>query len=563
MQQRKVVVINPTNIDLSNDTVIKVAKRKVCAYARVSTDQDDQLNSYKTQINEYAERIKANEQWEFVGMYADEGISGTGLKKRVSFMNMIDDARAGKIDLILTKSLSRFSRNTVDSITIIRELRELNVEVFFEKENLYSSDPKVDFMLTIFSSIAQEEARNISENVKWGIRKRFKEGKVKINTKRFLGYDKDTEGNLVINETEAQTIKMIFNMYVAGKSYRDICNHLIENNLANGRGEVSWNPSSIKSILENEKYMGDLILQKRVVMDYLTHKSLKNDGLAPKYHVMNNHPGIVSKELFQLAKVMQENKANNKSSTFKEKYPLSGIVYCAACGRPMNRHYYNYNQHNQRIVLSCKNNYHNQMPCSARPIDNETLELACGDAIKSLNLLDNNIIKSTLEILSSSLDKDTTHDSINALQNQINETENEIIDLIQEKIKDTDTSKAKYYNEIYLSKKDLIETYKSQIKDLERNLIENHKNKERMKSIESFLENDETITSSTLSTVFNKVIVENKNQVYLLISDTSIGDISTQKIKDLTPIYTSSYQGSTLKRFINYSVIKIEGDVLE
>lgn len=303
MQEKKVIVINPTIINHDAKNNEEIPKKRVCAYARVSTDQEDQINSYNAQIKEYTERIKANPNWKFVGMYADEGISGTSMKKRLSFLEMIDDAKAGNIDLILTKSLSRFSRNTVDSLTIIRELREINVEVFFEKENLSSLDTKIDFMLTIFSSIAQEEARNISENVKWGIRKRFQEGKVKINTKRFLGYDKDDSGNLIINESEANTIRMIFNLYVAGKSYKEICEILISEKLTNGRGLVKWNPSAIKNILENEKYMGDVILQKTVVLDYLSHKSVTNNNNVPKYHIIDNHPAIVSKELFKLARI--------------------------------------------------------------------------------------------------------------------------------------------------------------------------------------------------------------------------------------------------------------------
>ena len=167
MQEKKVIVINPTITSFDSGDSKEIPKKRVSAYARVSTDQEDQINSYNAQIKEYTERIKANPNWEFVEMYADEGISGTGIKNRVAFMKMIKDAKAGKIDLILTKSLSRFSRNTVDSLTVIRELREIGVEVFFEKENLSSLDSKIDFMLTIFSSIAQEESRNTSENVKW------------------------------------------------------------------------------------------------------------------------------------------------------------------------------------------------------------------------------------------------------------------------------------------------------------------------------------------------------------------------------------------------------------
>ena len=215
MLEKQVFVIEPEKVFYEDKKGLPVirAKKRVCAYARVSTDSTDQLHSYQAQISEFTKKIKANDKWEFIKMYADEGLSGTSMKKRTAFLNMIADAKAGKIDLIITKSLSRFARNTVDCLTVIRELRVIDVDVFFEKENIYSSDTKIDFMLTIFSSIAQEEARNISENVKWGFRKRFKEGKVHINTNRFLGYDKDDDGNIIINKKQAKTIKIIFNMF--------------------------------------------------------------------------------------------------------------------------------------------------------------------------------------------------------------------------------------------------------------------------------------------------------------------------------------------------------------
>jgi len=378
MLEKKVYVIEPDNpiIATMDNKFITKKKLRVCAYARVSSDSDDQLNSYNAQIQEFERRIKANDEWEFHGLYADEGISGTGMKKRPEFLKMIQDAKDGKIDLILTKSLSRFARNTVDTLTLVQEFRRIGVEIYFEKENIYSSDSKVDFMLTIFSSIAQEESRNISDNVKWGIKKRYKEGKVRINTNRFLGYDKDDTGKIIINETQAKTIRLIFKLFISGKSLGDISRLLINLKVENGHGLVKWHPSTVKVILQNEKYCGDALLQKYVTQDYLTHKRIKNDGLEPKYYIKDNHEGIVSRKDFELVQDILAKKylTTKNGSKFTSKYPLSGIVFCGECGNKMNRHHYNYGKYNQRVVLSCKNRGKGKPKhdCTSKPLDNKT-----------------------------------------------------------------------------------------------------------------------------------------------------------------------------------------------
>ena len=203
-------------------------KRKVAAYARVSTDSEEQLTSYAAQISYYTEYIKGREDWEFVGVYTDEGISGCSTKRREGFQRMISDAMAGKIDLIITKSVSRFARNTVDSLTTIRLLKENNVECYFEKENIWTFDGKGELLLTIMSSISQEEARSISENVTWGHRKRFADGKVSVAYSRFLGYDKGPDGKMVVNPEQAEIVKLIYRLFLEGMTPHTIAIHLTE-----------------------------------------------------------------------------------------------------------------------------------------------------------------------------------------------------------------------------------------------------------------------------------------------------------------------------------------------
>ena len=245
-------------------------KRRVAAYARVSTDNEEQLTSYEAQVDYYTNYIQGRDDWEFAGVYTDEGITGTNTKKREGFKSMVADALAGKIDLIITKSVSRFARNTVDSLTTIRSLKEHNVECYFEKENIWTFDGKGELLLTIMSSLAQEESRSISENCTWGQRKRFADGKVTVPFNRFLGYDMGPDHNLVVNPEQAKLVKRIYGMFLQGQSPFQIARTLTEEGIPSPGGKDHWNPSNIKSILTNEKYKGDALLQKTFTVDFLT-----------------------------------------------------------------------------------------------------------------------------------------------------------------------------------------------------------------------------------------------------------------------------------------------------
>lgn len=274
METKQITIIPkkvPTQIDV--ETGAKVKKR-VCAYARVSTDLKDQKNSFEAQLAEYESRIKKNPDWTFIKLYSDEGITGTSIKQRAGFQEMINDALAGKIDLILIKSISRFARNTVDCLKTIRELQAHGVIAQFEKENLSTADPNIEMALTIYASMAQEESKSISENVKWGLRSRMKRGVVHYY-KNILGYDKLDDGTIVVNEDEKKIILEIFNLYIAGYIIRQICKIMEERNYKTGLGKTIWNISYVADILQNEKYCGDVLLQKTVCRDFLTHKREK------------------------------------------------------------------------------------------------------------------------------------------------------------------------------------------------------------------------------------------------------------------------------------------------
>ena len=267
----------------------EVSKQRVAAYCRVQTDEDNQQNSYKTQIAYYKSLITANPDWEMVAIYADEGLSGTQTRNRTQFNRMIRKCRRGGIDIILCKSISRFARNTVDSLINIRKLKDKGVEVYFEKEYIWTFDSKGEILLTIMSSIAQEESRSISENVTWGIRKRFADGIFSFPYHNFLGYEKGENGKTVINKEEARIVRFIYRRYFEGATARKICRELEEQEISSPKSNKKWYTSSVLSILSNEKYKGDALLQKTYISDFLTKKVKKNRGELAKYYVEGSH----------------------------------------------------------------------------------------------------------------------------------------------------------------------------------------------------------------------------------------------------------------------------------
>lgn len=311
---------------------------RVAAYCRVSTDYDEQASSYETQVVHYKELIQKEPTWEFAGIYADDGISGTNTKKREQFNQMIAACKAGKIDLIVTKSISRFARNTIDCLKYIRDLKAINVAIFFEKENINTMDAKGEVLITIMASLAQQESESLSQNVKMGIQYRYQQGKVFVNHNHFLGYTKDAQGNLVIEPAEAKVIKRIFYSYLNGMSMKQIADSLKADGILTGGKTKNWQSSGVSRILKNEKYMGDALLQKTYTVDFLNKKRVKNNGIMPQYYVENDHPAIIPKPVFmqvqQLIKQRQNGitTKNGKHRRLNGKYCFSQIVFCGKCG---------------------------------------------------------------------------------------------------------------------------------------------------------------------------------------------------------------------------------------
>jgi len=270
---------------------------RVAAYARVSSETDEQENSFENQMEYFKWLIEGNPHYIFAGLYADEGITGTSTKNRYGFQEMMEDARSGKIDLILVKSISRFGRNTLDTLNSCRELKSAGVDVFFEKENIHIMEQAGELLLTIFSSLAQEESRSISENVKMGIRSGYKRGSYRIHFSKYVGYDKDENGKLQIN-ADAWIVRYIYLLFFEGHSFHNIAEILNSEGIKKPVDSETWARDNIAHIIHNEKYCGDVLLQKSYVKDYLEHKAVKNDGVLPQYYIYDDHEAIIPRELF-------------------------------------------------------------------------------------------------------------------------------------------------------------------------------------------------------------------------------------------------------------------------
>lgn len=386
---RSVTVI-PARRRTRNVNAEEKEKIKVAAYCRVSTDSEEQATSYEVQVEHYTTYIQNNPEWELAGIYADDGISGTNTKKREQFNKMIEDSMNGKIDMIITKSISRFARNTLDCLKYIRQLKDKEIPVFFEKENINTMDAKGEIMLTIMASLAQQESQSLSQNVKLGIQYRYQQGEVQVNHNRFLGYTKDENNKLVINLEQAKIVKRIYREYLEGASLVQIARGLEADEILTAAKRTKWRPESIKKILQNEKYIGDALLQKTYTVDFLTKKRVINNGHVPQYYVENNHEPIIPREIYLQVQEEMMRRANirngktGKKRVYSSKYALSSIVFCKECEDVFRRVHWN-NRGYKSIVWRCVSRLEEKgSECTAPTINEETLQAAVVKAINEL-----------------------------------------------------------------------------------------------------------------------------------------------------------------------------------
>lgn len=521
---KKVSVI-PAKVQF--DTSIKLSDKmlKVAAYCRVSTDEEEQDSSYEAQVEYYTNKIQDNPNWKFAGIYADDGKSGTNTKKRADFKTMVKDALNGKIDMILTKSVSRFARNTVDSLVTIRELKAKNIAIVFEKEGVNTLEGTGEILITILSSLAQEESRNISENVRWGIARKFEKGKVLVNCAKFMGYTKNENGDLIIVPKEAEIVRLIYRLYLEGYSSVKIKKYLEDREIKTATGQERWHTTVIDNMLCNEKYMGDALLQKTYTVDFMTKKRVVNNGIVPQYYVENDHEAIIPKEIYYRVQEERMRRANlckaavtrkkNQKSKYSSLYALTGIVICGKCGHEYRRVTWSRNGQ-KKIVWRCSNRLTNGVKkCpNSETIKEEALNRAVMEAIHRITCDDREFIETFRQNVISVINTKEAPQEENDYDTLLKNKQEEMLALIMENAKAgeyTQEFDARYHaiaEEIQSIKKNQTETRKREETLRECN--------QRMYEIDDFLrtttcripEFDNDLVRRLISTV--KIISEEK-----------------------------------------------------
>lgn len=433
------VVVIPAKSCEENKQAAKCLR--VAAYCRVSTDDEEQKTSYEAQIGYYTEKINSNPEWQMAGIFADEGISGTQAQKRPEFLKMIRLCRQRKIDVILTKSLSRFARNTVDSLGYIRELRALGIAVISEKENINTLTAESEMLITIMSCFAQAESESISKNVSWGVRQSFKNGNVPMQYARLLGYRKGHDGNAEIIPEEAEVVKEIYRCYLDGMSMNLIADRLNEKGLTTKGGSSPYRKTVVQRILTNEKYTGDALLQKTYVTDCITKKTRKNNGELPMYLVKNHHEPIISRTNFN--RVQEEMARRSAKRTiadkltktgqgkYSAKYALSELLICGECG-----------EHYRRVTWTAKGFKEIKWRCVSRiqygkkkchsspTIDEYALHRAIVSGVNDFCTVKDDVAKALRESITEVLDPNQ-NGSIQAAQQRIDELARNMDELIE------------------------------------------------------------------------------------------------------------------------------------
>ncbi len=381
----------------------KYQQLRVAAYCRVSTEQEEQQSSYQVQIAYYTDLINRKKEWSLVGIFADEGISGTQTKNRTEFKRMIRMCKNKKIDLVITKSISRFARNTVDCLEYVRQLKDLGIGVIFEKENINTLTMTSEFMIALYGSFAQAESESISKNVSWGKEKAYREGKVQFQYKHLLGYKRGDDGEPEIVPDEAETVRLIFKLFLDGYSMKEIAITLKSLGKLNKYGDVEWRSNTISRILQNEKYVGDALLQKTFTVDCITHKIVKNHGERPMYLVTDHHAPIVDRDTFnrvqqELARRSSKRKISDKTVTeqgkYSSKYALSELLICGHCGTPYRRTTWSARGKKQIVWRCISRLEHGKKYCPDSPtIKEESLHKAIIHAINNYYSCRNDIAR--------------------------------------------------------------------------------------------------------------------------------------------------------------------------
>lgn len=509
MSTARAVTIIPPTINLHTQTSTSFATRKrVAAYARVSTDSEEQHTSYTAQVDYYTKYIKGKSEWDFVTVYTDEGISATNTKLREGFKRMVTDALAGKIDLIVTKSVSRFARNTVDSLVTVRQLKEKGVEVYFEKENIYTLDSKGELLITIMSSLAQEESRSLSENVTWGQRKRMADGKVSLPYKHFLGYEKGDDGLPLIVEEEAEVVRMIYRLFMEGKTPHKIATILSKQGVKTPTGKDKWQGTTVLSILNNEKYKGSALLQKKFTVDFLTKKQKTNEGEVPQYFVKHSHKAIIDPIEFDLVQTeLGRRKELGKSYSCNSVF--SSKIVCGECGEFFVSKVWHSNSKYKRTIWQCNAKFKNEKKCKTPHLNEEEIKV---EFIKAFN----NLLQNKEEILGNCRLIQATLTDCVAIDKEMENLlcEIDVVTELTRKLVDDNSRNAINQGEYLPKYEGLVQRYKKATTNLEKLQSEKHQRLVNKDAIGAFMfelhERDDVITEfdeRLFAVVVDRVVV--------------------------------------------------------
>lgn len=497
--KKTITVIEPKRVNIVDRN--KYNQTRMAAYCRVSTDSEEQLLSYTNQKKVYTEMIAANKEWTLVDIYADEGISGTQVKKRDEFNRMIKDCNLGKIDYIITKSVSRFARNTVECLQYVRMLKAKNIGVIFEEQGIDTLKTESELYLVIYAGFAQTESENMSKNIIWTFRNNFKEGKVKFNYAKLIGYKKGPDGEPEVIPHEAEIIVKIFDWFLAGMTLANIRDKLKEDEIQNRNGSTDWPRSTIQNILKNEKYCGDAILQKTVTIDCINKTVVKNDGTyAPMYYVHNNHTPIVSREIFnraqtELARRNAVKPMSDKTSITNQgkysKFALTKLIHCAECGSVYKRVTWIRGE-KKKIVWRCTNRLdYGKKFCKHSPtIDEPVLHEAIMRAINKFYTEDSDTYIALLKAtVAEAMGCSSTRNEIDYLERRIEALNKKMMNLVSESIaKGNDVEDCEdEFKEI----SDEISELKEQIKVLQESAYGNEISEERIREIQLAIDNHE------------------------------------------------------------------------
>ena len=502
-------------------------KLRVAAYCRVSTDSEEQINSYKNQLAYYTEKINSKTEWKFAGVYADEGITGTSMKHREDFKRMLRACREGRIDLILCKSVSRFGRNSVDVLRTIRALRERNIGVLFEKEAVDTRSMNSELILAFHSAFSQSESESISGNVRWGLRKAYENGTISIGPNLY-GFRREKDGPVLVDEEKAAVIRQIARWFLDGDSLHAIADKLAQRHIPSPKGKDTWSTATLRSLLTNEKYKGDALLQKTYRPSLFSDRAVQNDGDLPKYYVEGVLPRILEPETFnriqeELAKRSAKRPTSEKAKTpfgrYSGKYALSTLVVCGKCGALYRRVTW-YRKCEKQIMWRCGTRLDGKSNCPDSPtLEENKLQSAVMEAISKQYIHKDNALEVTMQSIRSVLTPETA-DSEYVIRTKINNLQKERKTLIAKALAENDDGK---YDFQFARIKQELEGLQTQLGGVQAVQMAQAVDEVRMAEIaallEKFKESDLTFDDLLVRKVVETVRMESASKLEITFKD--------------------------------------------